>query len=78
MRYGNIEFRWSEQNQSHELVKWQGISSCYVIAFFDKGKEHYNMRTIGERFFEDDKAWLVGKHALSFLNHCFEDEISNE
>jgi hypothetical protein len=26
------------------------------------------MRTIGDRFFEDKDAWIVGKYALGFLN----------
>jgi hypothetical protein len=51
-----------------------------VIAFFDKDKECYNMRTVGDRFFEDKDAWVVGKHAIEFLNAMFavereEDEL---
>lgn len=72
MRRGDIEFRWSDCNNAHELVKWQTPErfgrTCYVIAFFDRTQEGYNMRTIGDRFFEDHDAWIVGKHALAFLN----------
>jgi hypothetical protein len=38
------------------------------------------MRTVGDRFFEDKDAWVVGKHAIEFLNAMFavereEDEL---
>jgi hypothetical protein len=29
------------------------------------------MRTVGDRFFEDKDAWVVGKHAIEFLNAMF-------
>jgi hypothetical protein len=45
-----------------------------VIAFFDKDKEGYDMRTIGDRFFEHKDAWVVGKYALEFLNAIFDIE----
>jgi hypothetical protein len=85
MRFRNIEFRWSNCNNKYELVRWyqsngSGQENCYVIAFFDKEKECYSMRTISSRFFEDKDAWVVGKHALEFLNAMFavereEDEL---
>ena len=71
MRFRDIEFRWSKLNNKYELVKWQeceGKEYCYVIAFFDKGKECYDMRTIGDRFFEDKDAFVVAKYGLEFLN----------
>jgi hypothetical protein len=74
MRFRNIEFRWSKYNNKYELVKWNqnpNSETCYVIAFFDKEKECYSMRTIGDRFFEDKDAWVVGKYALEFLNAIF-------
>jgi hypothetical protein len=80
MRFRNIEFRWSVVNNKYELVKWNedpyGFKpeTCYVIAFFDKDKEGYDMRTIGDRFFEDKDAWVVGKYALEFLNAIFQIE----
>jgi hypothetical protein len=49
-----------------------------VIAFFDKDKEGYDMRTIGDRFFEDKDAWVVGKYALAFLNAIFDIEKQEE
>ena len=87
MRFRNIEFRWSPGNNKYELVKWMPQKedsffkdpTCYVIAFFDKDKEGYNMRTIGNRFFEDKDAWVVGKYALEFLNAIFmieQDELN--
>jgi len=71
MRFRNIEFRWSKCNNKYELVRWRqntNSETCYVIAFFDKDKEGYDMRTIGTRFFEDKDAWVVGKYGLEFLN----------
>ena len=76
MRFRDIEFRWSTYNKKHELVKWyktkvdgcEERNYCYVIAFFDEHKEGYDMRTVGDRFFEDKEAWVVGKHAIEFLN----------
>jgi hypothetical protein len=51
---------------------------CCVVAFFDKDKEGYNLRTIGDRFFEDKDAWVVGKYALEFLNAIFQIEKDEE
>ena len=87
MRFRNIEFRWSTYNKKHELVKWYKAkvdgcedkgNYCYVIALFDKDNEGYNMRTISSRFFEDKDAWVVGKHAIEFLNAIFEIERIEE
>ena len=86
MRFRNIEFRWSDSNKKHELVKWNTPTedsffkdpTCYVIAFFDQTKEGYDMRTIGNRFFEDKDAWVVGKYALEFLNAIFQIEQDEE
>ena len=73
MRFRDVEFRWSKYNNKYELVKWyiDEKEFCYVIAFFDEGKEGYDMRTVGDRFFEDKDAWIVGKHAIEFLNTMF-------
>ena len=35
------------------------------------------MRTVGDRFFEDKDAWIVGKHGLAFLNDMF-DQLKRE
>ncbi len=81
MRFRNIEFRWSKCNNKYELVRWhecEGKEYCYVIAFFDKGKEGYDMRTISSRFFEDKDAFVVGKYAIEFLNETFEIERHEE
>ena len=67
MKLNDIEFRFSEGCNTYELIKWSA-GYCYVIAFFYRNDEGYDMRTIGERFFEDRDAWIVGKHALAFLN----------
>ena len=86
MRFRNIQFRWSTCNKKYELIKWykaevdgcEEREYCYVVAFFDKDKEGYDMRTIGDRFFEDKDAWVVGKYALGFLNAIFEIEKVEE
>jgi hypothetical protein len=86
MRFRNIEFRWSTYNKKHELVKWYKVKAdgceernyCYVVALFDKTKEGWDMRTVGNRFFEDKDAWVVGKHAIEFLNEIFEIEKVEE
>ena len=74
MRMRNIEFRWCELNKKYELVCWNNPpheNTCYVLAFFDETKESYDMRTVSDRFFEDKDAWIVGKHAIEFLNAMF-------
>jgi len=74
MRFRDVEFRWSKFNNKYELVKWNQPphdNTCYVIAFFDETKEGYDMRTVGDRFFEDKDAFIVGKHAIEFLNAMF-------
>ena len=90
MRFRNIEFRWSETNNKYELVQWykgpqiketgtyEFKDYCLVVAFFDKGKEGYDMRTVGDRFFSDKDAWVVGKYALEFLNAIFQIEKDEE
>jgi len=83
MRFRDIEFRWSKCNNKYELVRWYQSNGsekeyCYVIALFDKDKEGYDMRTIGDRFFEDKDAWVVGKYALGFLNAIFDIEKEEE
>jgi len=87
MRFRDIEFRWSPVNNKYELVKWyeaevDGCNKkkvlCYVIAFFDKTKEGYDMRTIGDSFFDDKDAFVVGKYALGFLNAIFQIEQEEE
>jgi len=86
MRFRNIEFRWSNCNNKYELIRWykaevdgcEEREYCYVVAFFDKEKECYSMRTVGDRFFEDKDAFVVGKYALEFLNAIFEIERIEE
>ena len=78
MKFRNVEFRWSKFNEKYELVKWYkndiGGVNCYTLALFEKGKEGWDMRTVGDRFFEDKDAWVVGKYGLEFLNAIFEIE----
>ena len=74
MRKGNVEFCYSDCNKAYQLVYWQESAPLFVIAFFRKDKEGYNMETVGNRFFRDHNAWVVAKHALAFLNDIFEAE----
>ena len=69
MRFRNIEFRWSKGNNKYELVKWykndNDGENCYVVAFFDKDKEGYDLRTIGSRFvvtFTPSKFYVSKSH----------------
>jgi hypothetical protein len=82
MRFRNVEFRWCKFNEKYELVNWYKDCNhkefCCVVAFFDKDKEGYNMRTISSRFFEDKDAWVVAKSAMSFLQDTFEIEKQEE
>jgi hypothetical protein len=90
MRFRNIEFRWGETNNKYELIQWykchqiketgtyEQKEHCCVVAFFDKTKDgYYDLRTVGDRFFEDKDAWVVGKHAILFLNDMSK-ELRNE
>jgi hypothetical protein len=86
MRFRNIEFRWSNCNKKYELIRWykaevdgcEEREYCYVVAFFDKGTEGYNLKTIGDRFFEDKDAFVVAKYGLEFLNAIFYIEKDEE
>ena len=81
MRFRNIEFRWNTYDNKHELVKWYKTEErnyCYVVAFFDKTNSGWDMRTVGDRFFEDKDAFVVGKYAIEFLNEIFEIEKNEE
>jgi hypothetical protein len=90
MKFRNIEFRWSDLNKKYELIQWYKAPQiketgtyeqkeyCCVVAFFDKEKESYDMRTVGDRFFSDKDAWVVGKYALEFLNAIFQIEKDEE
>ena len=71
MKKGNIEFIWAECNSRFEIVKWEASETHYTVAFFRQNKDgDYYMETVGNRFFEDHDAWIVGKHSLNFLNDC--------
>jgi hypothetical protein len=51
-------------------------NATYVIAFFRKGREGYDMETVGSRFFMDEDAFEVGKLAMEYLQKLFEEERS--
>jgi len=75
VRLGNIGFIWGELNQKYELVMYHDNGTTnHVIAFFEKHREGYDMRTVGDRFFQDKDAWIVGKYAMMFLTEAFKRE----
>jgi len=81
MRYNKIEFRWSKTNNKYELVKWyeedDGVECCYVIAFFEKHDEGYDVRTVGNRFFDEGwDAFLVAQSAMNFLESICDHEAA--
>lgn len=71
MVLGNIKFTYSEANKAYELQHIGESGNVYVIAFFRKNSCGYYMETVGDRFFEDRYAFVVGKHAMNFLNDVF-------
>lgn len=80
MRLGDIEFCWSETNKKYQLVKRdQEGKTLYVIAFFDRHEEGYDMRTVGSRFFKAGiDAWNVALCAIEFLNKVFDDDTDDK
>ena len=78
-RIENIEFRWSEINQKHELVQWLQTDSaesfCIVIAFFDLGSEGSEIRFIGDRPFTTENSelvWDMLRYGQSIVDAIFE------
>ena len=72
----DVEFRWSELNNTYELVKWETVNAQrynYVIAFFDADSEGiYSMRTIGIRYFntnDDEAVHEVASKAMMALSN---------
>ena len=80
MRLNDIEFLWCSGNSAWQLVRWCVSSDKkeykIVIAFFDKCKEGYDMRTVGNRFFYSDDCFFMAKHAMLFLQALHEKESS--
>jgi len=76
-RVGQIEFRWSETNNSYELTQWlqsqtEDKEYCIVIAFMRKGSEGYYMETVGDRHLNALREWqkettLITEYAFDFL-----------
>jgi len=73
MTDGECEFSFSEINKKWELCAYLDSGGKYVIAFFDKESEGYNMRTGGDRFFDHD-SFDIAKKAMEFLDMLFEME----
>lgn len=79
MKYEDLEFRWSDPNNSYELVKWNKDKEfCYVVAFFDERKDGCEIRFIGDRAFKyenEEVMWEMLKYGqkivdakINFLN----------
>lgn len=73
MTDGECEFVYSETNQKWELCAYLDNGGKYVIAFFDKESEGYDMRTVGNRFFNHD-SFEIAKKGMEFLEMLFELE----
>ena len=79
-RIDNLEFRATPTRSEieYELVQWQGDlpETCIVVAFFDKGKEGYNIRFIGDRPFQYDidrsVFWSLLKFGQTYCDALFE------
>jgi len=70
-----LEFAYSEGNKGWELCKWMDNGSYnLVIAFFDRDSEGYNMRTVGNRFFEHEGAFKAAMRAMRMLEVIHEME----
>lgn len=84
-RINNIEFRWSDMNQSYELVEWfkyKEKESCIVVAFFKANREGYDMETVGTRYLDScdrfsRETMALTRYAFAFLEAEFllEQEI---
>ena len=79
MRLNKIGFQWGETNQKYELVSFHDDGKTHhVIAFFERHREGYDMRTVSDRFFADHDAWIVAKHAMAFLEAVFQASGNEE
>ena len=77
MRIDNFEFRRNGEERDAEIVAWNkggdGKEYCYTLAFFKKGKEGYNMNSIGDRIVVEDYVVLhkLIKYAFTVLEAEF-------
>jgi len=77
----DLKFLYSDTNQKWEIVQVSDSGSTFVIMFFDKGSEGYNIRFVGKRPFEyTDPAvlWSLMRYADRFLEAEFnlEEDLS--
>ena len=73
------------EHTTAEIVQWEKMPNedrkfCYVIAYWKKGSEGYEMRFIGDRPFSDDvdhKAfWKLAKMGQEVLDEEFREANS--
>jgi hypothetical protein len=64
-----FEFMLSDTNDGYEIVEWDDAHKfCWVVAFFDKASEGYDMRTVGSRFTDADyDAFELAQMAFDWL-----------
>ena len=68
---GLIECRWSEANDSYEIVRWYDdgtMHACCVIAYVRERSDGHYIETVGDRFFCSTAAFTVAKDALKQLD----------
>lgn len=78
-RINNSEFRWSDINQSYELIEWfqyKEKESCSVVAFFKRDREGYDMQTVGTRYIDaydsyPKETMALTRYAFAFLEAEF-------
>ena len=69
LKRGRFDFLWSDTNDAYEIVEWDYDNQhCWVVAFFDKTSERYDMRTVGPRFTDaDHDAFELAQMAFNWL-----------
>ncbi|MEA1980882.1 MAG: hypothetical protein U9N54_07910 [candidate division Zixibacteria bacterium] len=75
-RIDNIEFRWSNYNKKYELVQWKKWGDHengefrFVLAFYNKGSEGYEISFVGDRPFKVEDTNLLWKMLKFGQNVC--------
>lgn len=81
IRLGNFGVRWSSFNMGYEFVRYEGnTESHYVIAFYRETSEGYDLRTVGDRFWQHgtDSMILAGAFMETLTKYKMLEEDMNE